>query len=267
MKASYRWLAELSNGALPPAEEVARLLTSGGLEVEGSTRYGEACDKALVARVTAKEPHPQRAKLTLVTVDLGGKSQRVVCGAPNVPDVGGLVVLAPLGTHLPAKGVTLEPREIAGVVSEGMLCSESELGLRISGGEAGILILPEGIAAPGTPLSQAIPESHDVVFEVNLTPNRPDGLGHLGLARDLAAVMGRKLTHAAAQPKRPTASKIADAVTITVEDGERCPTYGAALVENVKVAPSPLGSQYRLEALGVRAISNVVDITNLVMLK
>src|SRR5687768_14129422 len=110
MKASYRWLAELSasadlrsdeGGALPAPEEVARLLTSGGLEVEGSTRYGEACDKVLVARVTAKEPHPQRAKLTLVTVDLGGKSRRVVCGAPNVPDVGGLVVLAPLGTHLP----------------------------------------------------------------------------------------------------------------------------------------------------------------------
>jgi phenylalanyl-tRNA synthetase beta chain len=255
MKASYRWLADLSGGALPPAEEVARLLTSGGLEVEGSTRYGEACDKALVARVTAKEPHPQRAKLTLVTVDLGGKSQRVVCGAPNVPEVGGLVVLAPLGTHLPAKGVTLEPREIAGVVSEGMLCSEAELGLRISGGEAGILILPDGLAAPGTPLSQAIPESHDVVFEINLTPNRPDGLGHLGLARDLAAVMGRTFTHAPARPRKPSATKIASVVDITVEDGERCPT------------PSPLGSQYRLEALGVRAISNVVDITNLVMLK
>ena len=272
MKASYRWLLELLAGNDPPAEvpsaeEVARYLTSGGLEVEGIARYGEACDKALVARVTAKEPHPQRAKLTLVTVDLGTKSQRVVCGAPNVPEVGGLVVLAPLGTHLPAKGLTLEPREIAGIVSEGMLCSESELGLRISGGEAGILILPDGLAAPGTPLSKAIPESHDVVFEINLTPNRPDGLGHIGLARDLAAVMGRPFGHVAPRPRRPSASKIASAVEITVEDGERCPTYGAALVEDVKVGPSPLGSQYRLEALGVRAISNVVDVTNLVMLK
>jgi len=266
MKASYRWLVELLGEGNPPSPaEIARLLTGAGLEVEGSAEYGVASKSALVARVVSTEPHPQRAKLLLVTVDLGGKTQRVVCGAPNVPPPGGLVVLAPLGTHLPAKGVTLEPREIAGVVSEGMLCSESELGLRTSGGEAGILILPEG--TPGTPLSAAIPESHDVVFEIGLTPNRPDGLGHLGLARELAATLGKTFSHAAAKPQRPTSATVEAAVTIKVDDTERCPTYGGALIESVEVRPSPLGLQYRLEALGMRAVSNVVDITNLVMLK
>ncbi len=267
MKASYQWLRELSGGELPPPAEVARLFTGAGLEVEGSHEFGAACRQVRVAKVVGKEPHPSRAKLTLVTVDLGGTTQRVVCGAPNVPEPGGLVVLAPLGTHLPAKGLTLEPREIAGVTSEGMLCSESELGLRISGGEGGILVLPSGAAAPGDSLDRAIPESCDTIFEIGLTPNRPDGLGHLGLARELAALLGKRFEHAAKRPARSTKLDIASKVSIRIEDEERCPTYGAALALDAQVGPSPLGVQYRLEALGVRAISNVVDITNLVMLK
>ncbi|MBL9021544.1 MAG: phenylalanine--tRNA ligase subunit beta [Myxococcales bacterium] len=270
MRASYNWLRELLGPAFQvPASDLAERLTRAGLEVESQHAYGAACAHVHVARVVSKEAHPARPKLGLVTVELGGgRTQKVVCGAPNVPEPGGLVVLAPLGTHLPAKGLTLEPKDIGGVTSEGMLCSEAELGLRISGGEGGILILPPGTAEPGTTLASAIPASCDVVFEIGLTPNRPDGLGHMGLAREIAALYGLPFSPAPLEPTRVKAGLgPSPAVKIRIEDTERCPLYGAALVEGVTVGPSPLAVQYRLEALGVRAISNVVDITNLVMMK
>lgn len=268
MRASYRWLCELLPGldAIPEGE-VARLLTGAGLEVEGVERYGEASSEVLVAKVVAKEAHPSRAKLSLVTVDLGSRTQRVVCGAPNVPEPGGLVVLAPLGTYLPAKDMRMEPREIAGVLSEGMLCSETELGLRAQGGHDGILILPPGTALPGTRLTEAIPQSSDTIYEIGLTPNRPDGLGHLGLARELGVLAGLDFAHTAPRPSRTSAElSVEKLVSLRIDDEERCPIYGAAYVEGVKVAPSPLGVAWRLEALGIRSISNVVDVTNLVML-
>lgn len=268
MRASYGWLCELLPGLdAIPADEVARLLTGAGLEVEGIERYGAASSEVLVAKVVSKEPHPSRAKLSLVTVDLGSRTQRVVCGAPNVPEPGGLVVLAPLGTYLPAKDMRMEPREIAGVLSEGMLCSETELGLRAQGGHDGILILPPGTAVPGTRLSEAIPQSSDTIYEIGLTPNRPDGLGHLGLARELGVLARLAFAHTAPRPTRTKAELSVEAVvSLRIDDEERCPLYGAAYVEGVKVAPSPLGVAWRLEALGIRSISNVVDVTNLVML-
>src|SRR6185503_18938331 len=110
-------------------QELAERLTRAGLEVEALEEYGAGTEALVVAEVRKVEPHPRRDKLRLVTVERGGGEQRVICGAPNVPDPGGLVALAPLGATLPAVGLTLTPREIAGVVSEGMLCSERELGL------------------------------------------------------------------------------------------------------------------------------------------
>lgn len=269
MKASYRWLRELLGADIDiSAKEVAARLTGAGIEVEGSHAFGVACEKVKVARVVSREPHPARAKLSLVTVDLGGQTQRVVCGAANVPEPGGLVVLAPLHTHLPAVGLTLEPKDIGGVTSEGMLCSETELGLRNAGPEAGILILPPELDGfVGRSLAEAVPATFDTIFEISLTPNRPDGLGHLGLAREIAALLGVRLQRSAPRPSKiDPALTVAQAATIQIEDPERCPVYGAALVKGVKVGPSPLGMQWRLEALGVRAISNVVDITNWVML-
>jgi phenylalanyl-tRNA synthetase beta chain len=249
------------------AAEVATRFTHAGLEVEGITEYGAGTESCLVVRVTGIRPHPTKSGLRLVTVDRGGgQTQEVVCGAPNVPDPGGLVVLAPLGTHLPAKNLTIAPRAIGGVTSEGMLCSESELGL--SDDHGGIIVLPMGTAEPGTPLSEAVPNARDTVFEIGLTPNRSDGLGHVGLARELAALLDVPF----ALPETGSASKTADIETqklcaISVEDAERCPHYGAAGAIDVTIAPSPLWLKYRLQALGVRSISNVVDITNLVMLE
>src|SRR5580704_16166697 len=130
MKASYRWLRALVPGLTASPAELAARFTAAGLEVEGMHPYGEASPACIVAKVTGKRAHPTKSGLTLVTVDRGGGSAlEVVCGAPNVPEPGGLVVLAPLGATLPAKGLTIEKRAIGGVPSEGMLCSEAELGL------------------------------------------------------------------------------------------------------------------------------------------
>jgi phenylalanyl-tRNA synthetase beta chain len=271
MKASYRWLRALVPGLTSSPSELAARFTAAGLEVEALHPYGEASAACVIARVKGRKPHPKKSGLTLVEVDRGGgqpgdASLEVVCGAPNVPEAGGLVVLAPLGAKLPAKGVTIERRTIAGVASEGMLCSESELGLTDSGD--GILVLPEGTGEPGTALAVAIPATCDTILEIGLTPNRPDGLGHLGLAREAAALYG--LAWAMPSPDAPARAiqgKIESYLDVTVQDPERCPHYGAAVVVDVKVGPSPLWLRYRLAALGVRSISNVVDITNLVLLE
>ncbi|MBN9165656.1 MAG: phenylalanine--tRNA ligase subunit beta, partial [Myxococcales bacterium] len=267
MKASYRWLRELLPALTASPKDVNERFTHAGLEVEGVTEYGAGTESCLVVRVTGVRPHPTKSGLRLVTVDRGaGQSQEVVCGAPNVPDPGGLVVLAPLGAYLPAKDLTIAPRAIAGVTSEGMLCSESELGLSEEGG--GIIVLPIGTAEPGTPFADAVPNARDTVFEIGLTPNRPDGLGHIGLARELAALLGIAFEWPSTGEIAKTADVDAkDLALVTVEDAERCSHYGGAGAIDVTIGPSPLWLRYRVQALGVRSISNVVDITNLVMLE
>jgi phenylalanyl-tRNA synthetase beta chain len=267
MKASYRWLRELVPQLTASPEELAARLTGAGLEIEGMTAYGAATSSCLVARVESIRPHPTKSGLRLVTVDRGGAKQEVVCGAPNVPDPGGLVVLAPLGAHLPAVNMTIAKRAIAGVESEGMLCSEEELGL--GEGHEGIIVLPQGLAEPGTLFSTAAPNAHDTVFEIGLTPNRPDGLGHVGLAREICALYGFPfvLPKTGIEAVKSADVETAKLASIAVEDAERCPHYGAAGAVDVTIRPSPLALRYRLQALGVRSISNIVDVTNIVMLE
>ncbi len=260
MLASYNWLKELCPGLTLSASEVADKLTGAGIEVEGQKPYG-APDECIVVKVVAMRPHPTKSGLRLVTVDTGAAQQEIVCGAPNVPEPGGLVVLAPLGTHLPAKNMTIGKRDIGGIPSEGMLCSDSELGL--SEESDGIIILDQG--KRGQRVTEVVP--NDVIFEIGLTPNRPDGLGHIGLARELAALVGIhwKPPFVVETEGRDTIELLG--VKVTIEDGVRCPIYAAAGAINVKIGPSPAWARYRLESLGVRAISNVVDVTNLVMLE
>ncbi len=276
MKASYRWLRALLPGLPDSPREIADRLSNAGIAVDGISEFGAGTEAIVVAEVLAIEPHPSRSKLKLVTVDRGGgQKQKVVCGAPNVPSPGGLVAFAPLGTVLPAVGMTLTPREIGGVVSEGMLCSEVELGLaaRAAGaqgheGDPGILILSGVDAKPGTPLRDALCGVHDFVYELDLTPNRPDALGHVGLARELGALFKLKFKPPQADaPQRAAPGQVHDLVKVEIEDTARCPHYGAAMVVDVTIGPSPAWLRYRLESLGVRSISNVVDITNLVMLE
>jgi len=266
MKASVRWLRELCPELPDDAGVLAARLTAAGLEVESTEAFGLGAEACFVASVVTAHPHPSRTGLRLVTVDRGGTRQEVVCGASNVPEAGGLVVFAPLGARLPAKGMTIEKRTIAGVPSEGMLCSEAELG--IGDDSSGILVLPPGSAAPGARLVDALPAARDTVFEIGLTPNRPDGLGHIGLAREAAALFG--LPFAPSVPVAPALGRdeeLARYVSVTIEDSERCAHYGAAVLLDAKVAPSPLDVRWRLASLGVRPISNVVDVTSLVMLE
>lgn len=261
MKASCLWLRELLPSLTDTPAQIAAKLTHAGLEVEGIETYGEASAACIMATVLSIEPHPGKSGLRLVTVDNGNGSQRVVCGAPNVPNPGGMVVLAPLGAVLPAVDMTIVPRAIGGVESAGMLCSERELGLAEDG--EGILVFEPGFAAPGTPLSLAVPESHDHVLEIGLTPNRPDGLGHVGLARELAALYGFPWNAG----ESPLADSVASELSVTIDDAARCQSFAVATLAGVRVAPSPLAARYRLLKLGVRPISNIVDITNLVMLE
>jgi phenylalanyl-tRNA synthetase beta chain len=271
MKASYFWLRALLPKLKASHLEVAERFAGAGIAVDAITEYGAGTAPIVVAEVRAVEPHPSRPKLRLVTVDHGGGEQRVVCGAPNVPEPGGLVALARVGTTLPAIGLTLTPREIGGVASEGMLCSEMELGLVAAGkrdDDPGILVLPAGAAKAGAPLRKAVPAVHDFILELDLTPNRPDALGHIGLARDLAVLFDVPFDPPAPDaPARIAEGSLQKLVGVDIEDTERCPHYGAAAVVDVKVGPSPAWLRYRLESLGVRSISNVVDVTNLVMLE
>jgi phenylalanyl-tRNA synthetase beta chain len=269
VKASTHWIRALVPKLQVSAAELAARFTAAGLEVEAIHEYGEASDACVVAVVKSTRPHPTKSGLSLVTVDRGdreGASLEVVCGASNVPGPGGLVVLAPLGARLPAKGVTIERRSIAGVASEGMLCSEAELG--IGEGSDGILVLPRGTGEPGMPLSRALPATRDTIFEIGLTPNRPDCLGHIGLAREAAALYGVAWTAPEPDaPGRAIQGSIDSYAKVHVEDAERCPHYAAAVVVDVTIAPSPAWVRYRLASLGIRPISNVVDVTNLVLLE
>src|SRR5579864_2229725 len=250
MKASLRWLRELCPDLPDDANAIAARLTAAGLEVEAVQAFGLGAEVCMVARVVAARPHPSRSGLRVVTIHCGDGPQEVVCGAPNVPDAGGLVVLAPLGADLPAKGLTIERRTIAGVVSEGMLCSEAELGL--SDDADGILVLaPSTPVLPGTPLARALPAARDAILDLALTPNRADGLGHVGLAREAAA-----LFEVPFEPPRPAPAPgpagdgdPSTALSVAIEDLERCPYYGAALLANAKIAASRLEARWRLTAL------------------
>jgi phenylalanyl-tRNA synthetase beta chain len=265
MKISFNWLRELVD--LPPgvtAEAVGERLTLAGLEVESIERRGRDIRGVQVAEVRGARPHPQAEKLTLVRVRLqaGGAEEEVVCGAANVPGPGGLVAWAPPGASLPG-GQTLEHREIRGVTSPGMLCSETELG--ISDESDGILILPP--AAP----SGADLASHlgilDEVLDVNVTPNRPDALSHAGIAREVAALFKTRWKLPRPDEFAPAPFPAGRGVDVEIRDATACPRYAARLITGLRVGPSRLETRIRLAACGVRAICNVVDVTNYVMLE
>jgi phenylalanyl-tRNA synthetase beta chain len=260
MKISVKWLKEYV--ALPAdVEELARKLTAVGLEIEGLERPGEALRGVVVAQIQESVQHPNADKLSVTQVDLGGPERlQVVCGAKNFK-VGDKVPLATLGTRLP-NGVEIKQAPLRGVDSFGMLCSAKELGL--SEDSAGLLILPPELK-PGTPIAEAL-GLDDVVLEVNVTPNRPDALSHLGVAREVAVATGAALRLPV--PKLVESGEpISSLLKVRIEDPVRCPRYAARVIENVKIGPSPRWLQERLKACGVRSISNVVDVTNFVLLE
>ncbi len=259
MRISLQWLSEFVD--LPAPEELARRLTDVGLEVEAIERTGQGLTGVVVARVLSSVRHPDAEKLSVTSIDRGdGQPLQVVCGAKNYA-VGDLVPLATVGATLPG-GTKIGKAKLRGVESSGMLCSARELGL--SEDASGLLILPTD-AVPGTPIAAAL-KLEDVLFEVNVTPNRPDALSHLGIAREVAAALGQPLKRPAGA-LREGGPPAAEAVRVRIEAPEKCARYAARVVEGVTIGPSPLWLQQRLERCGIRAISNVVDVTNLVLLE
>ncbi|HVE86823.1 MAG TPA: phenylalanine--tRNA ligase subunit beta [Myxococcales bacterium] len=261
MKVSLKWLSEYVSP--PPLEELVRRLTMAGLEVEGVERPGAGLAGVVVAQILESRPHPNADKLSVTKVDAGGgEPLQIVCGAKNY-QVGDKVPLATVGTKLPS-GTEIKKAALRGVDSSGMLCSQRELGL--SEEASGLYILDPGLK-PGTPIAQAL-GLDDAVLEVNVTPNRPDALSHLGIAREVAVLTRQPLRRPEARPHEgPRATS--EAVKIRIEDSarSRCPRYAGRVVEGVTVGPSPSWLKQRLEACGVRSINNVVDVTNYVMLE
>ena len=258
MRISLSWLAAYV--PLPPTEDLARRLTAVGLEVEAVERVGAGLDGVVAARILSSERHPAAEKLAVCQVEAGAGPVQVVCGATNWK-VGDVVPLATPGTRMPA-GHRIDRASLRGVDSHGMLCSARELGL--SDEASGLLVLP-GDAVPGPPLAQVL-GIEDVVLEVNVTPNRPDALSHLGIAREVAAATGATVAYpqAGLLQRAPPASA---SLRVSVEAPDRCFRYAARVVEGVRIGPSPSWLRQRLEACGVRSISNVVDATNFVLLE
>jgi phenylalanyl-tRNA synthetase beta chain len=259
MKALFTWLREFAS--LPPDPAgVAERLNHLGLEVEDRFDLEPAMRGVVIAEIRTVERHPKADRLSVCTVFDGHAERRVVCGAENVrARVQG--AFAPAGTELPG-GKRIERAEIRGVLSEGMLCSEQELGL--SAKSAGILLL-EGMTV-GAPISAALGLSGESLFTVGPTPNRPDWLSHAGIAREAAAVLGVRF--ALPEVRVPESGAAAsERARIDIEDPDRCPRYAARVMEGVRVGPSPAWLRRRLELCGVRAINNVVDATNYVLLE
>jgi phenylalanyl-tRNA synthetase beta chain len=263
---SLNWLAALLGHTLQ-AEDVARRLTMLGAPVEAVEPVHHDLGDVVVGLVERVERHPNADRLSLCYVNDGSRILEVVCGAPNVA-AGRRYPFAPVGAVLPG-GLKLEARRIRGVVSHGMLCSARELGLGTD--HEGILELRTD-EPPGTPLTAALPVA-DTRLALEITPNRPDLLGHKGVARELGAVYGWPVKLPAfprgavegPSPRRAAARGSVDGVEVRIEDVSGCPRYIAAVIRGVTVAPSPAWLQARLISIGARPINNVVDATNYIL--
>ena len=261
MKSPLSWLRDYIDITLSP-EELGKKLTMSGIEVAAIERIG-GWDNIVVGQVVAIEPHPNADRLTLATVDLGGERLTSVCGAPNV-EVGQKVPFAYIGAQLidPDSGklVKLKKTKIRGIASEGMICSERELG--ISDRHEGIMVLP-----PDAPLELALDKYlGDAIFDFDITPNRPDCLSIIGIAWEVAALTGEPAHIPDVHYEEP-GDAIERAASVEIVDPNLCPRYCASLLTGIKIAPSPPWMEQRLLASGMRPINNIVDVTNYVMLE
>jgi phenylalanyl-tRNA synthetase beta chain len=256
------WLREFAPIEGDP-DDLAAAFSNLGLVVDGTAVVGGGLDGVVVARVSALRRHPDADKIQLVDVDPGdGGPLQIACGAFNMA-VGDLVPLAKVGTVLP-NGLEIGRRKMRGEWSNGMLCSAAELGLPDADGEKGILRLASGVAAPGTSLADALAIEPDVVFDLDISPNRPDALSIAGVARDMAAALHVPFSlPSVAVPADPSVER----PTIEVLDPDLCPRFTGTALTGIVVAPSPAWVARRLTLCGMRAINNVVDVSNYVMLE
>lgn len=258
MKIVYSWLKDFVDIDVP-VRELADALTGCGLEVD-TIEYYRPPEGVVIAKVLEKEKHPDADRLSVCKVDAGaGEPLAVVCGAPNV-QAGMHVPLATIGTVL-GPDFTVKKAKVRGVESYGMLCSERELG--ISDDHSGLMDLPDTMV-PGKPFSDYFPE--EAVIEIELTPDRGDCLSMVGVAREVAARFGLPLKRTARTPSENGSDPVPTAISVAIDAPERCPRYTGRLVRGVTIAPSPQWLQTRLRLCGIRPISNVVDITNYILL-
>ncbi|MFK5924934.1 MAG: phenylalanine--tRNA ligase subunit beta [Verrucomicrobiota bacterium] len=260
MKFSLNWLNDHIDLADLSVPEIDDLLTFAGIEVEGIETRGAAIDLLVVAQVISSDKHPDADKLSVCQIDAGTDTPvQIVCGAKNY-QVGDKIPLAQPGCELPG-GFKIAPCKMRGIESHGMMCSASELGLADT--SDGLMILDTD-AAPGTPFADIV--TADTIFDVEITPNRPDLLSHLGLARELAALTGRALKSDIAHYRQNNdGCQTADQNDIDIQAPEACPLYSGHFIRGIKVAPSPDWLKEKLEAVGLRPINNVVDITNYIL--
>lgn len=258
MQVPYQWLKEYIDPGMS-AQQLADLMTLSGIEVGAVERFGPELPGVVVGQAKKVEQHPGRSNLTLVEVDTGGDILNIVCGAHNVK-VGDKVPVARPGSKLPGERL-IEETKLYGVLSSGMLCSAQELGLEL-GAEDEILILEED-APLGVPVDRLLGFDDQILF-LELTPNRSDCLGLIGVAHEVAALTGAQVVFPPCEPVE-SGRQLHDFIQVTVKDSEWCPRYTARVVVEITIKKSPLWMQLRLLKAGIRPISNVVDITNYVM--
>ncbi len=262
MKVSLSWLKEYVDIKIP-VDELAHKLAMAGTEVKAWQVVGESWEGIIVGQIKAINPHPNADRLFLPTINLGTEERAVVCGAPNLK-IGDKVAFAHVGAKLidghTGELVSLEAAKIRGVASEGMVCSEKELGISDSHQE--IMVLPAE-APLGKPLAGYM---GDIILDLDITPNRPDCLSVIGIAREIAALTGQKV-HLPKDDYAESTTTIDSQVAVEIADPDLCPRYSASLVKGIKIGTSPPWMQQRLIAAGMRPISNIVDITNYVMLE
>ena len=256
MKFSVNWIKDFVDINTSQVEEVCDSLTNRGIEVESIDALGKGLDNIVVGKIVTKEKHPDADKLSLLKVDVGKEALQIVCGASNMKE-GDKIVVSLIGAKLP-NGLEIKKSKIRGVESFGMCCSLSEL--KMAEDSEGIIILPEDTKV-GEPIVKAM-ELDDVVVDIATAANRGDILGMLGISRELASILGQT-------PKFQVNSNIKSEKTqgplsVEIQD-KRCRRYIGRYIEGVKIAPSPRWLTKRLEAVGLRPINNLVDITNYVM--
>jgi len=260
MNISYNWLKEYIDIDLEP-EVLAAKLTDAGLEaviVESSPEFFKSI---VVGHVVSKEKHPDADNLSVCMIDLGSEEPRqIICGAPNIA-AGQNVAVATIGTTFP-DGMKIKKAKLRGVVSNGMVCSERELDL--SQDHSGIMVLDEN-AELGMDMVSYL-SGNDVSIELDLTPDRSDALGHIGVARDLAALLGLEMRKPVVELKE-SSTPTSDILSVELEDTQSCPRYAARIVKNVKIGESPSWMRQRLQAVGIRSINNVVDAANYVLME
>ncbi|MBK9099413.1 MAG: phenylalanine--tRNA ligase subunit beta [bacterium] len=259
MKISLNWIKEYVNLDGISTDELIEKLTMSGLEVEDYEDQNKKYLGMVVGLVKDVQKHPNADKLTVCTVFDGSSDLQVVCGAPNVAK-GQNVVFAPIGSIIPNGNMEMKKIKIRGIESNGMICAEDEL--ELSDDHSGILVLDENLSA-GTTISEAL-GLNDVILEVAVTPNRPDALSHIGVARDLAAIFNRDLRI----PRldfQESQQEIKQLASVEIEDKINCPRYSAKVVAGITIKESPEWLKNKLKKIGLRPINNVVDVTNFIL--